>query len=66
MDKKFYVHEFAAVNLSKIYFLQNAKETCEPNNRDLNHDWITKSLNCYCKEQCMTFCDLRNVISNFA
>ena len=38
--KKFYVHEIAAVNLSKIYFLKNAKKTCKPNNRDLNRDWI--------------------------
>ena len=37
--KKFYVHEIAAVNLSKIYFLKNAKKTCKPNNRDLNRDW---------------------------
>ena len=36
--KKFYVHEIAAVDLSKIYFLKNAKETCKPNNRDLNRD----------------------------
>ena len=38
--KKFYVHEIAAVNLSKIYFLKNAKKTCKPNNCDLNRDWI--------------------------
>ena len=37
---KFYVHEIAAVDLSKIYFLKNAKKTCKPNNRDLNRDWI--------------------------
>ena len=36
--KKFYVHKIAAVNLSKIYFLKNAKKTCKPNNRDLNRD----------------------------
>ena len=36
--KKFYVHEIAAVDLSKIYFFKNAKETCKLNNRDLNHD----------------------------
>ena len=29
-----------AVNLSKIYFLKNAKKTCKPNNPDLNRDWI--------------------------
>ena len=38
--KKFDVHEIATVNLSKIYFLKNAKKTCKPNNRDLNRDWI--------------------------
>ena len=32
--KKCYVHEIAAVNLSKIYFLKNAKKTCKPNNHD--------------------------------
>ena len=42
--KKFYVLEIAAVDLSKIYFLKNAKKTCEPNNRDLNRDWITDVL----------------------
>ena len=36
--EKFYVHEIAAVNLSKIDFLKNAKKTCKPNDRDLNHD----------------------------
>ena len=36
---KFYVHEIAAENLSKIYFIKNAKKTCKPNNRDLNRDW---------------------------
>ena len=38
---KFYVHKISAVNLSKIYFVKNAKKTCEPNNRDLNRNWIT-------------------------
>ena len=37
---KFYVHEIAAADLSKLYFLKNPKETCKPNNRDLNRDWI--------------------------
>ena len=37
--KNFYVHKIAAVNLSKIYFLKNAKRTCKPNNRDWNRDW---------------------------
>ena len=36
---KIYVHEIAAADLSKIYFLKNAKKTCKPNNRDLNRDW---------------------------
>ena len=35
---KFYVHEIAAVDLSKNYFLKNAKKTCKPNNRDLNRN----------------------------
>ena len=35
-----YVQEIAAINLSKIYFLKNAKKTCKPKNRDLNRDWI--------------------------
>ena len=39
--EKFYVPEIAAVNLSKIYFLKNAKETCKPNNRHLNRDGIS-------------------------
>ena len=43
--EKFYLHEkklrkrIATVNLSKIYFLKNAKKTCKSNNRDLNRDW---------------------------
>ena len=32
--KKCYVHEFAAVNLSKTDLLKNAKKTCKPKNRD--------------------------------
>ena len=36
--KKFYVLEIAAVNLSKIYFLKNAKETRKPNNHDFKRD----------------------------
>ena len=39
-QKKRYVHEITAVNLSKIYFLKNANKTCKRNNRDLNRDWI--------------------------
>ena len=38
---KFYVHEIAAVNLSKIYLLKNTKKTCKPNKHDLNRNWIT-------------------------
>ena len=38
--EKFYVHEIAAVDLSKMYFLKNAMKTCKPKNWDLNHDWI--------------------------
>ena len=33
---KFYVHEIVTVDLSKIYFLKNAKKTCKPN----NCDWV--------------------------
>ena len=40
--KKFYVHEIATINLSKIYFLKNAKKTLKPNNNDLNRDWIIR------------------------
>ena len=40
--KKFYVHEIAVVNLSKIYFLKKAKKTYKPNNCDLNRDRIKK------------------------
>ena len=36
--KKFYVHEIADMNLSKLYFLKNGKKTCKPNNHDLNPD----------------------------
>ena len=38
MYKKFYAHEITALNLSKIYFLKNAKKTCKPNKHDLNRD----------------------------
>ena len=44
MYEKFYAHEIAAVYLSKIYFLKNAKKTCKPNNRDLNRDWVMVAL----------------------
>ena len=36
--RKFYVHEIAAIDLSKIYFLKNAKKTCKPNKRNLNRN----------------------------
>ena len=39
MYEKFYVHEIAAVDLSKICFLKNAKKTFKPNNRNSNRDW---------------------------
>ena len=36
--QKIYDHEIAALNFSKNYFLENAKKTCKPNNRDLDRD----------------------------
>ena len=36
--EKFYVQEIAIVDLSKMYFLKNAKKTYRPKNRDLNPD----------------------------
>ena len=36
--KNFYVHDIVAVNLSKIFFMKNAKKICKPNNRNLNGD----------------------------
>ena len=36
--EKSYVHEIAAIDLSKIYFLKNAMKKCKPNKRDLNRD----------------------------
>ena len=44
--EKFYVHEIAALNSSKIYFLKNVKKTYEPNKPDLNHNW-TRSVGNY-------------------
>ena len=38
MNEKFYEHEIAAVDLSKVYFLKNTMKTCQPNNRDINRD----------------------------
>ena len=47
--KKIYVHEIAAIDLSKIFFLKNAKETCKSNNRDLNCNYKKLSFhNLYC------------------
>ena len=37
--KKGYVRKIAAVHLSKIYFLKNAKKTWKTNKRNLNRDW---------------------------
>ena len=42
MYEKFYVHEIGAKNLSKIYFLENGKKTCKPNNCDINCNWTKK------------------------
>ena len=39
-QKKIYVHEIITVNLWEIYFLKNAKKQCQPNNHDLNRNWI--------------------------
>ena len=50
--EKFYVHEIAAVNFSKINGLKNTEKTCKLNNRDLYHDrkrkTITISTNANC------------------
>ena len=35
VHEKLYVHKIVAVNLSKIYFLKNAKKTCKSNNRHI-------------------------------
>ena len=52
--KKLKIFEIAAINLSKVYFLKNAKKPCKPNNRDwiIRHWSIvniyeTRSLNTY-------------------
>ena len=37
VDEKFYVHEIAALNLSKIYFLKNTKKTLLPEKCKKNH-----------------------------
>ena len=56
--KKFYEHEIAAVDLSKIYFHKNALKTCKPNNRDLNHDWKIRWLG-----RAFSSCLLRAIIA---
>ena len=38
VHEKFYIRKIAAVNLSKIYFLKNAKKTGKPSNHNLNRD----------------------------
>ena len=43
VDEKI-LHEIAAVNLLKIYFLKITKKTSKPNNRDLNCNWIISFL----------------------
>ena len=50
MYDKFYVHETVAANLSKIYFVKNAKKTCKPNKRDLTRDWTIKDMLLISKE----------------
>ena len=47
--KKFYIHEDAAVKLSKFYFLKNAKKTSKPNKCDLNRNWTIsdRKMKCY-------------------
>ena len=44
IKKLHHVLEVAPVDLSKIYFLKNAKKKCEPNNRDLNRDWKSEKI----------------------
>ena len=61
MYEKFYVHEIAAVDLSKIYFLKNTKKTCKPNNRDLNRDWIIEILVEYLQDLSWIQTDLKKV-----
>ena len=38
VHEKILLHDTAAVDLSNIYFLENAKKICKPKNRDLNRD----------------------------
>ena len=55
--KKFYIHEIAPVNLSKIYFLKNAKKTCKPTNQPRfksplnNPEWYS------IKQERATYCE---------
>ena len=44
------MHEIATLNLSKMYFLKNAKKTSKPNNCDLNRNRI-KPVNTRSKEK---------------
>ena len=56
MYEKFYVHEIAAVDLSKIYFLKNAMKICKRNTRDLNHNWkLWKYWNFFLKIRILSF-----------
>ena len=61
--KKFCSHEIAAVSLSKIYFLENARKTFKPNNRDLNRDWMKWKLvllkSCFYQQKLFRICSYR-------
>ena len=46
--KKIYIHEIAARNFSKIYFLKNRKKICKPNKHNLNCDW-SRRLSILCR-----------------
>ena len=57
--------EKAAVNLSKNYFLKNAKKICKPNKCDLNRDWIKiKNRTCYYFDEIIKidYFDLDNIL----
>ena len=43
------MHQIAALNLSKIYLMKNAKETSKLSNRNLHREW-TKFVNTTGKE----------------
>ena len=57
--KKFSTHEIAAVDLSKIFFLKNAKKTCKPR---LNYNHLHKNIRSSHPEM---FCE-KGVLKNFA